>query len=93
MATLLLRICHLQMYEFDPNSNSWSRASDMNNLHSNGNLVVIGDDVVLTGGHWEDEGYWDEMESYDVTKKAWTRRGALPHLWLYHGCVTIVTSD
>ena len=61
----------------------------MNNLHSNGNLAILGEEIFYTGGHWEEDGYWDEMESYDVTKDIWTSQGALPHLWLYHGCATV----
>nr|CAB3259950.1 kelch-like protein 21 [Phallusia mammillata] len=82
-----------KMYVYDPNTNTWSRGADMNNLHSNGNLVLLGGEVFVTGGHWEDDGYWDEMESYDVTSEAWTSKGALPHLWLYHGCATVYMDD
>ncbi|CAK8692432.1 unnamed protein product [Clavelina lepadiformis] len=82
-----------KLYAFDPNKNSWSRAADMNNLHSNGNLVLLGNELFHTGGHWEEDGYWDEMESYDIAQNTWNPRGALPHLWLYHGCAAIFINE
>ena len=65
----------------------------MSNLHSNGNLVKIGGEIFHTGGHWEDDGYWDEMESYELDKDTWTPRGPLPHLWLYHAGAAIYLEE
>lgn len=80
------------MFIFNPNKNKWTRGRDMHDLHANGGMATVAGSIYLTGGHWEDDGYWDEMESYNIEKDTWSQRGALPHLWLYHACTSIVIS-
>ena len=77
------------MYIFDPNTNTWCRGSDMDSLHSNGNLMLLGSQVVHTGGHWVDGLYWDDFEIYDTKTDTWSPHGYLPHLWLYHQCAAV----
>jgi len=90
---MIAYIPYLQMHVYHPNTNTWTRTADMNNLHANGNLVLVGGEVFLTGGHWEDDGYLDEMESYDAEKDTWTSHGPLPYLWLYHEGAMVYVND
>nr|XP_039254785.1 kelch-like protein 30 [Styela clava] len=81
-----------KVFMFNPNANEWSRAQDMLNLHSNGGMTTIGEQIYLTGGHFEEGEYLDQMESYDVKSGLWTSNGPLPYLWLYHTCIPIMCS-
>lgn len=63
----------------------------LHSLHENGALVPLGGALYVTGGRWQgmDGDYRVEMEAYDPGRDAWTRHGALPRLWLYHGASAI----
>lgn len=68
-----------------------SQVQSLHSLHENGSLVPLGDALYLTGGRWQgmDGDYHVEMEAYDPGRNTWTRHGALPRLWLYHGASAI----
>lgn len=63
----------------------------LHSLHENGALVPLGEALYVTGGRWQgmDGDYHVEMEAYDPGRDAWTRHGALPRLWLYHGASSV----
>lgn len=67
------------------------QVQSQHSLHENGALVPLGDALYVTGGRWQGmEGdYHVEMEAYDTVRDAWTRHGALPRLWLYHGASAV----
>ncbi|KAJ8781641.1 hypothetical protein J1605_010899 [Eschrichtius robustus] len=76
-----------KVYVYDPGANLWQKVQSLHSLHENGALVPLGDALYMTGGRWQGMGgdYHVEMEAYDPGRDAWTRHGALPRLWLYHG--------
>ncbi|XP_036092369.1 kelch-like protein 30 [Rousettus aegyptiacus] len=78
-------------YVYDPGANLWQKVQPLHSLHENGALVPLGGALYVTGGRWQgmDGDYRVEMEAYDPGRDAWTRHGALPRLWLYHGASAI----
>ncbi|XP_075385504.1 kelch-like protein 30 [Tenrec ecaudatus] len=80
-----------KVYVYDPGANLWRKVQPLHSLHENGALVPLGDALYVTGGRWQgmDGDYHVEMEAYDDARDAWTRRGALPRLWLYHGASAV----
>ncbi|ELW63547.1 Kelch-like protein 30 [Tupaia chinensis] len=80
-----------KVYVYDPGANLWQKVQSQHSLHENGALVPLGDTLYVTGGRWQgmDGDYHVEMEAYDTVRDAWTRHGALPRLWLYHGASSI----
>ncbi|XP_011898473.1 PREDICTED: kelch-like protein 30 isoform X4 [Cercocebus atys] len=80
-----------KVYVYDPGANLWQKVQSQHSLHENGALVPLGDALYVTGGRWQGmEGdYHVEMEAYDTVRDTWTRHGALPRLWLYHGASTV----
>ncbi|XP_023577819.1 kelch-like protein 30 isoform X1 [Octodon degus] len=80
-----------KVYAYDVGANLWQKVQSQHSLHENGALVALGDALYVTGGRWQGmEGdYHVEMEAYDTVRDAWTRHGALPRLWLYHGASAI----
>ncbi|XP_074171984.1 kelch-like protein 30 isoform X2 [Rhinolophus sinicus] len=80
-----------KVYVYDPGANLWQKVQSLHSLHENGSLVPLGDALYLTGGRWQgmDGDYHVEMEAYDPGRNTWTRHGALPRLWLYHGASAI----
>ncbi|XP_045150382.1 kelch-like protein 30 [Echinops telfairi] len=80
-----------KVYVYDPGANLWRKVQPLHSLHENGALVPLGDALYVTGGRWQgmDGDYHVEMEAYDGARDAWTRRGALPRLWLYHGASAV----
>ncbi|KAM5228675.1 kelch-like protein 30 [Ctenodactylus gundi] len=80
-----------KVYVYDPGANLWQKVQSQHSLHENGALVSLGDALYVTGGRWQgmDGDYHVEMEAYDTVRDAWTRHGALPRLWLYHGASAI----
>ncbi|XP_006866884.1 PREDICTED: kelch-like protein 30 [Chrysochloris asiatica] len=80
-----------KVYVYDPRANLWRKVQPLHSLHENGALVPLGDALYVTGGRWQgmDGDYHVEMEAYDHVQDAWTRRGALPRLWLYHGASAV----
>ncbi|KAM6179047.1 kelch-like protein 30 [Rhynchocyon petersi] len=81
-----------KMYVYDPGANLWQKVQSLHSLHENGGLVPLGDSLYVTGGRWQgmDGDYYVEMEVYDRERNTWTRRGALPRLWLYHGAAAVL---
>lgn len=67
------------------------QVQSLHSLHESGALVPLGGALYVTGGRWQglDGDYRVEMEAYDRGRDAWTRRGALPRLWLYHGASSV----
>ncbi|XP_019483589.1 PREDICTED: kelch-like protein 30 [Hipposideros armiger] len=80
-----------KVYVYDPGANLWQKVQSLHSLHENGSLVPLGDALYVTGGRWQgmDGDYHVEMEAYDPGCNTWTRHGALPLLWLYHGASAI----
>ncbi|XP_012328900.2 kelch-like protein 30 isoform X2 [Aotus nancymaae] len=80
-----------KVYVYDPGANLWQKVQSQHSLHENGALVPLGDALYVTGGRWQGmEGdYHVEMEAYDTVRDTWTRHGALPRLWLYHGASAV----
>uniref|UniRef100_A0A8D2DU40 Kelch like family member 30 n=1 Tax=Sciurus vulgaris TaxID=55149 RepID=A0A8D2DU40_SCIVU len=80
-----------KVYVYDPGANLWQKVQSQHSLHENGALVPLGDALYVTGGRWQGMGgdYHVEMEAYDTLQDAWTRHGALPRLWLYHGASSV----
>ncbi|XP_029789398.1 kelch-like protein 30 isoform X2 [Suricata suricatta] len=80
-----------KVYMYDPGANLWQKVQSLHSLHENGALVPLGDALYLTGGRWQgmDGDYHVEMEAYDRGQDTWTRHGALPRLWLYHGASAV----
>ncbi|XP_010356275.1 kelch-like protein 30 isoform X2 [Rhinopithecus roxellana] len=80
-----------KVYVYDPGANLWQKVQSQHSLHENGALVPLGDALYVTGGRWQGmEGdYHVEMEAYDTVQDTWTRHGALPRLWLYHGASAV----
>uniref|UniRef100_A0A2K6AHV3 Kelch like family member 30 n=1 Tax=Mandrillus leucophaeus TaxID=9568 RepID=A0A2K6AHV3_MANLE len=80
-----------KVYVYHPGANLWQKVQSQHSLHENGALVPLGDALYVTGGRWQGmEGdYHVEMEAYDTVRDTWTRHGALPRLWLYHGASTV----
>lgn len=60
-------------------------------LHENGDLVVLGGQLYVTGGHWKGmEGdYSVEVEVYNRASNTWKVGCFLPRLWNYSGCCSI----
>lgn len=80
-----------KVYVYDPGANLWQKVQPLHSLHENGALVPLGEALYVTGGRWQgmDADYHVEMEAYDPGRDAWTRHGALPRLWLYHGASSV----
>ncbi|XP_028924934.1 kelch-like protein 30 isoform X2 [Ornithorhynchus anatinus] len=80
-----------KVYVYDPDANLWQKVQLLHSLHENGGMVSLGGKLYVTGGRWQgmDGDYRVEMEVYDCNKDVWTREGALPCLWLYHGSSSI----
>ncbi|XP_036925139.1 kelch-like protein 30 [Sturnira hondurensis] len=80
-----------KVYVYDPGANLWQKVQPLHSLHENGALVPLGEALYVTGGRWQgmDGDYHVEMEAYDPGRDAWTRHGALPRLWLYHGASSV----
>ncbi|KAM5327047.1 kelch-like protein 30 isoform 2-T3 [Glossophaga mutica] len=80
-----------KVYVYDPGANLWQKVQPLHSLHENGALVPLGEALYATGGRWQgmDGDYHVEMEAYDPGRDAWTRHGALPRLWLYHGASSV----
>ncbi|KAL0625018.1 Kelch-like protein 30 [Plecturocebus cupreus] len=80
-----------KVYVYDPGANLWQKVQSQHSLHENGALVPLGDALYVTGGRWQGiEGdYHVEMEAYNTVRDTWTRHGALPRLWLYHGASAV----
>ncbi|XP_058155775.1 kelch-like protein 30 isoform X2 [Dasypus novemcinctus] len=80
-----------KVYMYDPGANVWQKVQPLHSLHENGALVPLGAALYATGGRWQGLGgdYRVEMEAYDRARDVWTRRGALPRLWLYHGASAV----
>ncbi|XP_077008196.1 kelch-like protein 30 [Tamandua tetradactyla] len=80
-----------KVHVYDPEANLWRKVQPLHSLHENGALVALGAALYATGGRWQglDGDYSVEMEAYDRARDLWTRRGALPRLWLYHGASAV----
>lgn len=63
----------------------------LHKLHENGGLVVLGEQLYVTGGHWKGmEGdYGVEVEVYNRASNSWRVECFLPRLWYYSGCCSI----
>lgn len=81
-----------KVHVYDPGANLWRKVQPLHSLHENGALVVLGEQLLLTGGRWQGlEGdYRVEMEAYEPTRDTWARLGALPRLWLFHGACSLL---
>lgn len=68
-----------------------SQIQFLHTLHENGDLVVLGRQLYVTGGHWKGmEGdYGVEVEVYNRASNTWKVECFLPRLWTYSGCCSI----
>ncbi|XP_688150.5 kelch-like protein 30 [Danio rerio] len=80
-----------KVYSYDPDSNVWEKIQFLNMLHENGDLVVLGRYLFVTGGHWKGmEGdYGVEVEMYNRASNTWKVECFLPRLWTYSGCCSV----
>ncbi|KAG2462127.1 KLH30 protein, partial [Polypterus senegalus] len=80
-----------KVYMYDPDANMWQKVQMLHTLHENGELVVLGSRLYVTGGHWKgmDGEYRVEMEVYDIARNAWHVESALPRLWMYSGSCSV----
>ncbi|XP_056315925.1 kelch-like protein 30 [Danio aesculapii] len=80
-----------KVYSYDPDSNVWEKIQFLNMLHENGDLVVLGRYLFVTGGHWKGmEGdYGVEVEVYNRASNTWKVECFLPRLWTYSGCCSV----
>ncbi|XP_077055035.1 kelch-like protein 30 isoform X2 [Siphateles boraxobius] len=80
-----------KVYLYDPEGNMWEKIQFLHTLHENGDLVVLGRQLYVTGGHWKGmEGdYGVEVEVYNRASNTWKVDGFLPRLWSYSGCCSI----
>ncbi|TRZ01689.1 hypothetical protein DNTS_015867 [Danionella cerebrum] len=80
-----------KVYSYDPESNMWEKIQSLNMLHENGDLVLLGGQLYVTGGHWKGmEGdYGVEVEVYNRASNTWKVECFLPRLWTYSGCCSI----
>ncbi|XP_055069054.2 kelch-like protein 30 [Misgurnus anguillicaudatus] len=80
-----------KVYLYDPDSNMWEKIQYLHTLHENGDLVVLGRKLYVTGGHWKGmEGdYGVEVEIYNRASNTWKVECFLPRLWTYSGYCSI----
>ncbi|KAK3574449.1 hypothetical protein QTP86_006614 [Hemibagrus guttatus] len=80
-----------KVYLYDPDANMWQKVQFLHKLHENGGLVVLGEQLYVTGGHWKGmEGdYGVEVEVYNRASNSWRVECFLPRLWYYSGCCSI----
>ncbi|XP_051752756.1 kelch-like protein 30 isoform X2 [Ctenopharyngodon idella] len=80
-----------KVYLYDPEGNMWEKIQFLHTLHENGDLVVLGRQLYVTGGHWKGmEGdYGVEVEVYNRGSNTWKVECFLPRLWTYSGCCSI----
>nr|UZC49415.1 kelch-like protein [Carassius auratus]UZH44930.1 kelch-like protein [Carassius gibelio]WEX30219.1 Kelch-like protein 30-A [Carassius auratus]WEX30316.1 Kelch-like protein 30-A [Carassius gibelio] len=80
-----------KVYLYNPEGNMWEKIQFLHTLHENGDLVVLGGQLYVTGGHWKGmEGdYGVEVEAYNRASNTWKVECFLPRLWTYSGCCSI----
>uniref|UniRef100_A0A672SUZ5 Kelch like family member 30 n=1 Tax=Sinocyclocheilus grahami TaxID=75366 RepID=A0A672SUZ5_SINGR len=80
-----------KVYLYNPGGNMWGKIQFLHTLHENGDLVVLGGQLYVTGGHWKGmEGdYGVEVEVYNRASNTWKVECFLPRLWTYSGCCSI----
>ncbi|XP_056420625.1 kelch-like protein 30 [Hyla sarda] len=80
-----------KVYMYLPEVNLWKKVQLLHTLHENGGMTSVGSRIYVTGGHWHGMAreYSVVMESYDSNSDAWSREGALPSRWMYHGTSAI----
>uniref|UniRef100_A0A672MS83 Kelch like family member 30 n=1 Tax=Sinocyclocheilus grahami TaxID=75366 RepID=A0A672MS83_SINGR len=80
-----------KVYLYNPEGNMWEKIQFLHTLHENGDLVVLGGQLYVTGGHWKGmEGdYSVEVEVYNRASNTWKVACFLPRLWTYSGCCSI----
>ncbi|KAM4043022.1 kelch-like protein 30 [Anomaloglossus baeobatrachus] len=80
-----------KVYMYLPEVNLWKKVQLLHTLHENGGMTTVGSRMYVTGGHWHGMAreYSVVMESYDSSSDTWTREGALPSRWMYHGTSAI----
>ncbi|XP_059427141.1 kelch-like protein 30 isoform X1 [Carassius carassius] len=80
-----------KVYLYNPGGNMWEKIQFLHTLHENGDLVVLGGQLYVTGGHWKGmEGdYGVEVEVYNRASNTWKVECFLPRLWTYSGCCSI----
>ncbi|XP_040283846.1 kelch-like protein 30 isoform X2 [Bufo bufo] len=80
-----------KVYMYLPEVNLWKKVQLLHTLHENGGMTTVGSRIYVTGGHWHGMAreYSVVMESYDSSSDTWTRNGALPNRWMYHGTSAI----
>ncbi|GAA6102596.1 kelch-like protein 30 [Tachysurus ichikawai] len=80
-----------KVYLYDPDANMWQKVQFLHKLHENGGMVVLGEKLCVTGGHWKGmEGdYGVEVEVYNRASNSWRVESFLPRLWYYSGCCSI----
>ncbi|XP_068136771.1 kelch-like protein 30 [Hyperolius riggenbachi] len=80
-----------KVYMYLPEVNLWKKVQLLHTLHENGGMIAVGSQIYVTGGHWRGMAreYRVVMETYDSATDIWTRAGALPKCWMYHGTSAI----
>ncbi|XP_066522562.1 kelch-like protein 30 isoform X2 [Hoplias malabaricus] len=80
-----------KVYLYDPDANIWQKIQFLHKLHENGGLIVLGEQLYVTGGHWKGmEGdYSVEVEVYNRAANLWKVECFLPRLWYYSGSCSI----
>ncbi|XP_076846588.1 kelch-like protein 30 [Brachyhypopomus gauderio] len=80
-----------KVYLYDPEANMWQKIQFLHMLHENGGLVVLGEQLYVTGGHWKGmEGdYSVEVEVFNRASNSWKVECFLPRLWCYSGCCAV----
>nr|UZC49416.1 kelch-like protein [Carassius auratus]UZH44931.1 kelch-like protein [Carassius gibelio]WEX30220.1 Kelch-like protein 30-B [Carassius auratus]WEX30317.1 Kelch-like protein 30-B [Carassius gibelio] len=80
-----------KVYLYNPGGNMWEKIQFLHTLHENGDLVALGGQLYVTGGHWKGmEGdYGVEVEVYNRASNTWKVECFLPRLWTYSGCCSI----